>query len=168
MDNLLSEIAYHAAQPPDAQMFALWRAVLSLIHVDGDLAESEQILAERLACIFNFSDEQRQVIENDMRKAGDPRTLFGEIEGGIYRAQFFRLARIVIWCDGVLHHDELAVIDAIQGDLGEEAAAYEADLRWINRKPDLPFGESACNPQEDMIKQVIYQMISFYEQIAKG
>ncbi|MCB1721441.1 MAG: TerB family tellurite resistance protein [Rhodospirillales bacterium] len=167
MESLLAEIEYHASQIPDSGMFALWRAVFSLVHEDGELAEAERNLVAQVMDVFRFSLEQRAIVERDMEAAGDARRLFQEIELSEYRSQFFRLARIVIWCDGVLHDDELAVIHDIQDDLGDEAAVYEADLRWMNRKPDLPLGEQAGSPEEEMIKHMIYQMIAFYKQMER-
>ena len=164
MENLLAEIEYHGVQAPDGPTFALWRAVIALVHVDGDLAPAERSLVSQVMEIFGFSDVQRETISADLSKAGEVRALFQEIELGTHRAQFFRLARIVIWCDGILHNDELSVIEAIKDDLGDEALDYASDLRWINRKPDLPLGEQASTPEENMIKQLIYQMIAFYEQ----
>ena len=168
MESLLAEIQYHASQAPDREMFALWRAVFSLAHGDGELAEVEQNLVKQVMGVFSFSPEPCAVIEKDMHVPCDARHLFQEIELSEYRSQFFRLARIVVWCDGVLHDDELAVIESIQDDLGDEAAVYEADLRWMNRKPDLPLGEQAASPEEEMLKQVIYQMIAFYQQEGVG
>ncbi|MCB9983249.1 MAG: TerB family tellurite resistance protein [Rhodospirillales bacterium] len=162
MEKLLTEIQYHAAQAPDEAMFALWRAVFALAHVDGEIDAAERGLIARVMEIFNFSEAQRETVDEDLRKAGDVRVLFFRVEGPSYRAQFFRLARIVIWSDGVLHEDELAAIEAIKDELGDDVVQYEGDLRWMTRKPDLPLGEEAQNPEEEMVKQVIYQMISFY------
>lgn len=165
MDSLLAQIEYQSADAPNDALFRLWRAVFSLAHVDGELASQERALIEQAMDIFSFNDEQRAEIEADMGAAGNVLGFFRDIELPLYRSQFFRLARIMIWSDGFLHEDELAMIEAIKEDLGDEAAEYEADLRWITRKPDLPMGESAVSPEEETMKHVIVQMISFYEQI---
>ncbi len=165
MQNLLNQIEYQCQGAPDEAMFKLWRAVLSLAHVDNEVDDLEDYLSQSITQIFKFSDEQKAQLEKDRGAKRSPRDLFMEIEGTDYRAQFFRLARIVIWCDGILHEDEMAIVHDIQEALGDEAGVYEADLRWMNRKPDLPFGESASIPEEAMIKSLIYQMIAFYEEL---
>lgn len=164
MEHLLGQIEYKASQAPDEQMFALWRAVFSLAHVDGEVADSERALVEEVMKIFSFADAQREEVLGDMTKAGNTLNLFQAIELPHHRAQFFRLARIMIWCDGFLHEQEMAIIEAIKTDLGDEVHQYERDLRWMNRKPDLPIEEQATSSEEEMMKHIIYQMIAFYEE----
>ncbi len=165
MENLLGQIEYEASQAPDDHMFALWRAVFSLAHVDGEVADSERELVEEVMNIFSFTDEQRQSVQEDMKDAGNTLGLFQAIALPHHRAQFFRLARVMIWCDGFLHEDEMAIIEAIKTDLGDEVVEYERDLRWMNRKPDLPIEEvQATSSEEEMMKHIIYQMIAFYEE----
>lgn len=165
MENLLGQIEYEASQAPDDHMFALWRAVFSLAHVDGEVAEAERTLVEEVMNIFSFTDEQRAEVLGDMNEAGNTLGLFQAIDLPHHRAQFFRLARIMIWCDGFLHEDEMAIIEAIKTDLGDEVVEYERDLRWMNRKPDLPIEEEqATSSEEEMMKHIIYQMIAFYEE----
>jgi len=164
MEDLLGQIEYQASQPPDEHMFALWRAVFSLAHVDGEVADSERELVEEVMNIFSFTDEQRTEITDDMTRAGNTLNLFRAIDLPHHRAQFFRLARIMIWCDGFLHENEMAIIEAIKTDLGDEVHEYERDLRWMNRKPDLPLEEKATSCEEEMMKHIIYQMIAFYEE----
>jgi len=164
MQSLFNQIDNLCDGAPEVDEFAMWRAVLSLVHVDDEIAELEEYLVQSITQVFKFSGAQLKKVEEDMRVKPDSKSLFSEIEGQIYRAQFFRLARIFIWCDGILHEDELAVVDEIKDGLGDEVVRYEADLRWMNRKPDLPMGETAQVPEEEIMKQIIYQMISFYEE----
>jgi len=164
MQELLEQIEYQSAQAPSDMGLTLWRAVFSLAHVDGAISEEERDLIDQVMEIFSFTDTQRKKIAEDLQSAGNTLGLFQEIELPLYRSQFFRLARIVIWCDGLLHENELAVIETIRKSLGDDVIDYASDLRWIARKPDLPMGESAQSPEEEMMKHIIYQMISFYEQ----
>ena len=54
MEHLLGQIEYKASQAPDEQMFTLWRAVFSLAHVDGEIADEERSLVEEVMTIFMF------------------------------------------------------------------------------------------------------------------
>lgn len=163
MQSLFDQIEVLCGEGPGDDEFAMWRAVLSLVHADDELAALEGYLVQSVMQVFKFSELQVRQIESDIKTAPDSRGLFKAIESSAHRAQFFRLARILIWCDGILHEDELAVVDAIKEELGDDVGQYESDLRWMNRKPDLPIGESAESSEEDIMKQIAYQMISFYE-----
>ncbi len=164
MQSLLNKIDLKLESAPVAEEFALWRAMLSMAHVDNDIADMEDYLVESITQVFKFSDEQKAKIVEDMQVRPNPKNLFKEIESQAYRAQFFRLARVMIWCDGILHEDELKIVDEIKGELGGDVHEYESDLRWMNRKPDLPMGESASSPEEEVVMHIIFQMIAFYEQ----
>lgn len=164
MQALLNEIDLKIHDAPDEEVFALWRAVLALTHVDNDIAEMEDYLVESITQVFKFSDEQKAQITDDMKAQPSPKDLFQDIQTPSCRAQFFRLARIIIWCDGILHQDELRVVEDIKDSLGDEVHAYESDLRWMNRKPDLPMDKNAGSPEEEVVMHIIVQMISFYEQ----
>ncbi len=167
MHDLIAKMDYQCEGAPDAAMFALWRAVLSLVHVDDEVDDLEDYFVQSVTQIFKFSEEQKAQVDADMTAQADPRALFKAIEGQAHRAQFFRLARIVVWCDGVLHDDEMEIVNGIRDDLGAEAALYESELRWMDRRPDLPLGERASIPEEAMIKNMIYQMIAFYKELGE-
>ncbi len=164
MQALLNQIDLQVHGAPAPEEFDMWRAVLSLVHVDNDIAELEDYLVESITQVFKFSEDQKAQIQDDMTARPDPKDLFKSIGDQSYRAQFFRLARVIIWCDGILHESELEIVDGIKGDLGDEIHVYESDLRWMNRRPDLPMGEEAASSEEELMKHIIYQMISFYEQ----
>ena len=163
MQTLFNQIETYVDAEPGAEMFALWRAVLSLVHVDDDIAAMEDYLVESITQVFKFSEDQKEQIEKDMKARPDPKVLFQDIKTQACKAQFFRLARIVIWCDGILHEDELEIVDGIKDSLGDEIADYESDLRWMRRKPDLPIGETAESSEEEVMKHILFQMIAFYE-----
>lgn len=162
MQILLNQIEPYVGDAPNEQEFAMWRAVLSLVYADDDLADMEDYLVQSVGQVFKFSEDQKGHIQKDIDAQTSAKELFRNIEGEQYQAQFFRLARILIWCDGILHEDELEIIEAIKDDLGDEAIKFESDLRWMARKPDLPMGESAGSAEEEMMKHILFQMIAFY------
>ena len=163
LQDLRAEISTLATRPPEAGMFAMWRAVFALSHVDGSVSAEESGFISRVMDIFEFSEEQQATIHKDMRDRGDVLELFTAIEGMELRAQFFRLARILVWCDGLLHEYELKMIESIQRSLGPESAFYEGELRWMNRKPDLPLGEHQKDNAEATVQQIMMQMAEFYK-----
>lgn len=164
MQHLLNEIDYKCPTAPDEDTFALWRAVLALVHVDDEVDELEQYLVDSVTQIFKFTPDQIAQIQSDIQSQTSPQEFFKSIKEQRHRAQFFRLARVIIWCDGILHDEEMKIVEGIKTTLGDEVEQYESELRWMHRKPDLPFGEETSIPEEAMIKQIIIQMIAFYEE----
>lgn len=164
MHSLREKLRQYNLLRPGEDMFNLWRAVFALSHVDGAVASEEAGFILKAMEVFEFSEIQHASVHSDMSAPGDVIRLFEEIKTPALRGLFFRLARILIWCDGILHETEMAKIDEIKARLGDNAARYEADLRWIGRNPEMPFGESAQSREEKMVKMMMYQVIEF----AKG
>lgn len=152
----------HDFEAPDSEMFKLWQAVFSLVHVDGDVSDEERDYIEGMMDVFHFSEEQRAIIAADLQNPGDVVGYFGKISSIRHRKQFFIMARTIVWCDGVFHDDERAAIDAVKSALGDALSEYESEIRWIDRKPDLGDGLIGGD-QERMMKSVVRQMLEFYE-----
>ena len=142
----------HRFETPDEDMFRLWRAVLALVHVDGELSPEEKDYTKQVTNIFSFSFRQRWTIKGDMKKNPDVEKLFKKIKHKEYRRQFFVMARNIIWCDGLLHEAEQKAVQQIVESIGDDAALFENELRWIDRKPT-----------ED-INGIIEQMSLFYRE----
>lgn len=153
-------------QAPDTQMFALWRAVFSLVHADGEIAEEERGYIEGMMEVFRFSANQRDEIAHDLENAPDTTTLFNVLKTRQHRRQFFVMARTVVWCDGFFHEKERESIERLRKALGADAALYEAELRWMDRKPDQVQENEWETPQEAMMKGVVRQMLDFYKDAA--
>lgn len=150
-------------QAPDGEMFALWRAVFSLVHADGEIADEERGYIEGMMEVFRFSAEQRVTIANDLADAPDTVELFKALKNLRHRKQFFVMARTVVWCDGLFHEKERESIERLRKALGDDVAGYEGELRWIDRKPDLIAQNECETGQEAMMKDVVRQMLDFYK-----
>ncbi len=149
---------------PDDQMFALWRAVFALVHVDGAITEEEVSYIEKIKDAFNFTRKQKKIIKTDLKNRQDVASLFEEITQVNYQRQFFVMARTIIWCDGYLHELELEAVNKIVKNLGEDRTKFENELRWIERKPVTDEGRAPEALQEDMIKIVFRKMSAFYKE----
>jgi uncharacterized membrane protein YebE (DUF533 family) len=149
-------------EAPDADMFALWQAVFAMVHVDGELSEEEQAYIDNVMDVFKFSDEQRSIVRAAVKKPGDVVALFGKIESKAHRKQFFILARIIAWCDGVFHDDERETLEAVQEALNNPED-YESELRFLMRKPAVPEGLSGDTDEAKMMNHVVLQMAEFYK-----
>ncbi len=156
-------------EAPEPEMFKLWRAVFSLVHADGDLAEEERGFVEGMMEVFHFSAEQRAEIEQDLTAAPDTLALFSALKNLRHRKQFFVMARTIIWCDGIFHDKERDIIERITAYLGASAQDYAAELRWVDRKPESAAPRNDWETDEEiMMKGVVRQMLDFYKTAAKG
>lgn len=158
-----------SSEAPDNDMFNLWRAVLSLVHADGELADEEREYIYAIVQVFHFSASQKNIIEQDLKEAPDTVQLFELLKNVRHRKQFFVLARTIIWCDGIFHEQEKAMIEKIVEKLGDKVSVYENELRWIDRKPDIISADTECdddekNAQDEMMQNVVRQMLAFYRE----
>lgn len=149
---------------PDEEMFALWRAVFALVHVDGNFAEEEKTYIEKIIAHFSFTDEQENTIRKDLDNKEDVVSLFKDIKSENYQRQFFVMARTIVWCDGFLHELELKAVNKIAQNLKSRRAKFQNELRWIERKPFIEEGCSPNEPEEDVMQIVIRKMSAFYEE----
>ena len=161
-DMRIEEQLPEITEAPDADMFALWRAVFAMVHVDGELSEEEGAYINNVMNAFCFSDEQRSTVQADVKKPGDVVAMFRAIESKAHRKQFFILARIIAWCDGVFHDDEREALEAVQ-DCLNAPEDYESELRFLMRKPAVPEGLSGDSDEERMMSHVVLQMAEFYQ-----
>lgn len=150
--------------PPDQDMFRLWRAVFALVHVDGEFSEDEQRYVEKITDVFAFTDQQKEKINKDLEKKRDVVSLFKKIEREENMRQFFVMARAILWCDNFLHELELRVIKKIVDSLGKDTKKYQNELRWMERKPIMIKGHNPDAPHQDELMQIVSrQMESFYK-----
>jgi len=149
-------------EAPDADMFALWRAVFAMVHVDGEVSDEERQYINSVMDVFRFTDEQRSVVRSAMTKPGDVVKLFRAVDSKAHRKQFFILARIIAWCDGLFHDDEREALEAVQ-DCLNAPEDYESELRFLMRKPAVPEGLGGDSDEERMINHIVLNMSEFYQ-----
>jgi uncharacterized membrane protein YebE (DUF533 family) len=147
-------------EPPDAEMFALWRAVFSLVHADDEVTEEERGYVEGMMHVFRFSEEQRAIVARDLEAAVDVVPFFNALKSERHQKQFFVMARTVLWCDGAFQEAEQEAVARLKTALGSRAEAFKQQLEWLTRKPaeDLETGAEA------MMKGVVRQMLDFYKE----
>ena len=149
---------------PDDDMFRLWRAVFALVHADGKFSDDEKKYIEHVTDQFSFSSKQKSIIQKDIKQKADVVALFNDIEKLDNGRQFFLMARTIVWCDGFLHELEMDAIQRVVKSLGNDANMFEAELRWIERKPVRRVGQDEDAHHEGVIKIVVEQMSAFYKE----
>ncbi len=149
---------------PDEEVFNIWRAVFALAHADGNVGEEEYEYIRAMMALFHFSDEQKNLIELDVQSRPDIGALFDQIQGKEQRSRYFVMARTIIWCDGVFHERERAVMEDIKTRLGAGLDDFKAELEWIEKKPEIPGAVDSKSKEEKVLRGVLRQMLDFYQE----
>ena len=80
--------------------FFMWRTLFALTHADGLVSNEEvRYMAEALEDV-PFSDEQRKILNEDIKTSKDPAEMFAGITDVRDQARFFQIARDVVHIDG--------------------------------------------------------------------
>jgi hypothetical protein len=98
--------------------FAMWRAVIAVMHLDKIVMPHEVNYA--LKCLKNvpLSDEQRQILLDDMVSPVALEDVFNEITHPQDCADFFRYARELSWADGEMTAVEEQMISKLMERVG--------------------------------------------------
>ena len=90
----------------DESRFAMWRAVIAMIHVDGVVKPHEvNFILESLRDL-PLSEQQRTALNEDISNGQDVAEQFSRISRERDREDFFHFARTVSWSDGDFHEIE--------------------------------------------------------------
>jgi len=80
--------------------FYMWRTIFAIVHVDNVVAGEEiRFMAEALEDV-PFSDEQRAILNDDIKNPQNIEAMFGGISDVRDQAAFFNYARAVVHIDG--------------------------------------------------------------------
>ncbi len=90
--------------------FYMWRSLFALVHVDYRVTDEEvRFMAEALEDV-PFSNEQRAVLEEDIKTPQDVVEMFSSISEPRDQAKFFNFAREIVWVDGDYGSEEQEVM----------------------------------------------------------
>ncbi len=90
--------------------FNMWRALFALAHADDIVTDEELRFMYEALARENFSEDQREVLEQDIKTPTDIVTLFERITDQEDRSRFFFHARKLCWCDGDFGRQEQEII----------------------------------------------------------
>jgi len=126
--------------------FHMWRAVFALSHADHVVTDEEQRFMFRALASEDFSQEQKDILEQDMRVAQDPARHFTRITDQRDRTQFFYFARMLLWSDGDFAKQEQEIVTAL-----EKVNLETADIDAVYKNMGLTLEEEQKDwLQEDM------------------
>lgn len=103
-----------SAKSVSESRFHMWRAVFALSHADHAVSDEEQKFMFRALASEDFSEGQKEILEQDMRIAQDPARHFARISDQRDRTQFFYFARMLLWSDGDFAKQEQEIMTALE------------------------------------------------------
>lgn len=94
--------------------FCMWRAVTAMVHADAIVRPHEvHFIVENIRKL-PFTDEQVDILSEDLRTPRDMELSFREITAPRDKEDFFHLARAIAWSDGELDAREAALLEKIR------------------------------------------------------
>ncbi|MEM9469791.1 MAG: hypothetical protein AAF988_06470 [Pseudomonadota bacterium] len=126
----------------DASQFAMWRAVLAMVHADGIVTPHEVSFVNDQIKDLDFSEDQLAQLSEDFKTPQDVKVMFAEIKNQNHKKQFFMLARALSWCDGDLDDQEAHIIEVLEKQmLAEEDRALLNQTREEIQEIELCDGQ---------------------------
>lgn len=142
----------------NASRFAMWRAVVAMVHADGIVTPHEVSFVNDQIKDLHFSENQLEQLSEDFKTPQDVTQMFSAIQEAQDKRDFFALARALSWCDGDLAEQEAHIIAALeQRELAAEdrrileesrATMNELELcgqQWVMKNPANTQGQSMFN-----------------------
>lgn len=90
--------------------FNMWRALVALIHTDHKVMDEECDFFLRRFDAIPFTEEQKELLRQDMYDEQDVSKIYERISDKEDRATLIYFARLLFWCDGEFHAQEDAIL----------------------------------------------------------
>lgn len=94
----------------------MWRTVFAVAHADGVISGGEVRMMVETIEDHDFSEEQKDVLTEDIKNPQDPAEMFAKISDARDQANFFKFAREMVWADGDFGEDEQKILTDLIGD----------------------------------------------------
>ena len=131
--------------------FHIWRTLFAVAHADNIVTDEEVKFMVHVVDEVEFSDEQSEILKDDLHNAKNAEAMFMNITDQEDREQFFDLAHELVWVDGEFDEQEQTVmvklhkmhikstnVDTLIGnvklELEEDHSAGSAGLTKENKK----------------------------------
>jgi hypothetical protein len=147
----------------------MWRTLFAISHADNVVSDEEiRFMTEALEDL-PFSEEQKEVLRDDIVNGQDIVEMFGKISNNRDQAAFFNFARELVWVDGDYGKEEQDImlklkrlhienvnVDDLIGNVGLQLEADEDDRNFS--------GSGASSGGGKNVKNIVY---SFRERFLK-
>lgn len=97
-------------QGVNQSQFYMWRTLFAVAHADNIVTDEEIEFMAHILEDVQFSDEQTEILKDDILNAKDVELMFKNVTDQNDRVHFFDLARDLVWVDGDFGDEEQSVM----------------------------------------------------------
>jgi uncharacterized membrane protein YebE (DUF533 family) len=115
----------------DDSKMNMWRAIVALVHADGLQHPEEDAFIQEKIAVLPFTEEQKQVLNEEMKNPSDVNDLFQQITHSGDRSQFIYFARLLFWSDGDFDAQEEHILKFLR-----EQTLSKVDLEKVMHSVD--------------------------------
>lgn len=90
--------------------FYIWRTLFAVAHADNIVTDEEVKFMAHVMDEIDFSDEQSELLKDDLHNAKNAEAMFVHITEQEDRELFFDLARDLVWVDGNFDEEEKSMM----------------------------------------------------------
>lgn len=140
MDN-----AAEQQSPINESQFYMWRTLFALVHADNVVTDEERKFMEKAVDTLSLTDYQRSILVADTMDASDIGEMFKRITDQHDRTEFFRHARVLVWCDGDFDKQEQEIMSKLKrahvADVDFNAMLDEVSLSFDDEEKENVISE---------------------------
>jgi hypothetical protein len=125
-----------ASETLNESQFYMWRSLFALVHADHVVTREEQTFMESALDQLTLTDYQRSILVSDTMESADIAEMFKRITDQNDRVEFFRHARILVWCDGDFDQQEQEILAQLK-----RTHASDVDFDKLVSEVSLSFDE---------------------------
>jgi len=142
--------------------FYMWRAVFALAHADHKITDEERLFMEGVLSEELFSEEQTQVLKQDIEETQDISEMFMNISEQEDRSQFFYYARLLCWSDGDFDEQEQKIMLKLKS-----IHVRNVDIDQMIKNVDLQVDDGYREMMEEDIQQDSNPLLSMMKRFSK-
>ena len=116
--------------------FYMWRTLFALVHADQVVTDEERKFMEAALDSLSLTDYQRSILISDTMEASNVGEMFKRITAQKDRTEFFRHARILVWCDGDFDLQEQEILQKL-----ERTHVADVDFAALMKEVNLSFDD---------------------------
>lgn len=109
--------------------FAMWRAVVALVHIDGQVTDEERSMIRRLTAGLNLSSEQQQRLAEELQQGVLLETVLDEVTDHRDFSQLIRLATSIFTADHNFDETEQETLSFLKREFTRRFPAYDWSAR---------------------------------------
>jgi uncharacterized membrane protein YebE (DUF533 family) len=144
--------------------FNMWRAIVALVHADGQKHEEEEKFLEQSFNRISLSEEQKNVLMADLHESQDVALFFSKITAPRDRSQFIYFARLLFWCDGSFDAQEQEIFKRLT-DKVMSKVDLEKTMRDVEDVSIRFYKEEEAKKKDRPLREKLTDALLFWEKL---